>query len=72
MKRGRLGRAILVLTAILGVAAAALLWIALAPRRVPAGQPPLVTLDPDSLASFRDAFNASPGEVRVLALLSPT
>ena len=60
------------------VAAAVLLavlafaWLRLAPRHVPSGQPPLSTLDERSLPAFRDAFNASKGEVRVLALLSPT
>jgi hypothetical protein len=48
------------------------LWMKLAPRHVPAGQAKLVTLGPDSLPAFRDAFNAAEGEVRVLAMLSPT
>ena len=47
-------------------------WVRLAPRHVPAGQPPLSTLHATSLPAFRDAFNAAAGEVRVLALLSPT
>ena len=58
--------------ALVVVAGAAFAWLKLAPRRVPAGQPPLVTLDPGSLQAFRDAFNGSGAEVRVLALLSPT
>ena len=47
-------------------------WIGFAPRRVPSGQPPLTTLGADSLTAFRSAFNSSEGEVRVLAMLSPT
>lgn len=43
-----------------------------APRRVPAGQPPLATLDAGSLPAFREMFHAADGEVRVLAMLSPT
>jgi hypothetical protein len=54
------------------VLAAALAWVKLAPRHVPPGQPPLLTLDARSLPAFRDAFNASEGEVRILVMLSPT
>jgi hypothetical protein len=62
---------VLVGTAVLA-GAAVFSWIKLAPRRVPEGQPALATLTPDSLAAFRDSFNAAAGEVRVLAMLSPT
>ena len=63
----------LALTVVVVVAcAAAVAWMKLAPRRVPPGQPPLSTLDSGSVPAFRDAFNASEGEVRVLAMLSPT
>ena len=69
-------KALRVLTG-LGVASAlvilaGLAWLKLAPRRVPAGQPPLSTLDSRSLPAFRDTFNASEGELRILAMLSPT
>jgi hypothetical protein len=47
-------------------------WLRLAPRRVPPSQPPLATLDAGSLPDFRNAFNAGDGEIRVLAMLSPT
>lgn len=47
-------------------------WLRIAPRRVPPGQPALATLGPGSLPAFQDAFNAADGEVRVLAMLSPT
>jgi hypothetical protein len=47
-------------------------WLEFAPRRVPSGQPPLATLSADSLPAFIDAFNAEDGDVRVLAMLSPT
>lgn len=62
---------LLVVAAVLTLTAG-LSWIQLAPRRVPAGQAALVTLAADSLPEFRRAFNAAEGEVRVLALLSPT
>jgi len=52
--------------------AAVLGWVKFAPRRVPSGQVPLVTLDSRSLESVRAAFNRGEEEVRVLALLSPT
>jgi hypothetical protein len=66
-------KVILVLVLIAIVAgAAALAWLEFALRRVPSGQPPLATLDSASLPAFRAAFNAGEGEVRVLALLSPT
>jgi hypothetical protein len=60
------------ITILLVVCLAAFAWIRLAPRRVPDGQPPLETIGPGSLQSFRAAFNANEGEVRVLAMLSPT
>src|SRR5262245_48776627 len=47
-------------------------WLKWSPRRVPDGQPPLATLDAQSLPEFRAAFNASKGDVRILAMLSPT
>ena len=67
------------LKALLGVALAVVLvgvglfaWMKLAPRKVPEGQPPLLTLGPDSLPGFRDTFNAAENKARILALLSPT
>jgi hypothetical protein len=54
------------------VSVAAFVWLKPAPRHVPTGQPPLAMLDARSLPAFRNAFNASEGEVRVLAMLSPT
>ena len=56
----------------LAVVAAGVLWLKLAPRRVPSGQPPLATLEPATLAAFRDTFNGEEDGVRVLVLLSPT
>ena len=47
-------------------------WLKLAPRTAPRGQPPLATLSADSLPSFRVAFNANQGQVRIVAMLSPT
>ena len=65
------GLAVVTAIVILAVIAAAA-WIKLAPRRTPGGQPPLVTLTSGSLGEFRRAFDAGHGEVRILALLSPT
>ena len=73
MNRRSLLRSLLVVAVVAVVAlGGALAWLKLAPRRVPAGQPALGALAADSLPAFRDAFNAAAGEVRVLALLSPT
>ena len=59
--------------ALVAVAAlAAYGWLQFAPRRVPAGQPPLETLGPDSPSAAREAFNAGEGAIRVLAMFSPT
>jgi len=60
------------LAVIVVITVAAFAWLKLAPRRVPMGQPLLATLHAGSLPAFRDAFNAGEGEIRVLALLSPT
>jgi hypothetical protein len=39
---------------------------------VPAGQPPLVTLDTASVGALRDAFNRDADHVRIIILQSPT
>ena len=63
---------LVLLAAALFVLVATLAWMRFAPRRVPAGQPPLATLEAGSLSAFRDAFNARDEQVRVLVMLSPT
>ena len=40
--------------------------------RVPAGQPALQALTPGSVSGLEEAFNDGDGDVRILALLSPT
>ena len=47
-------------------------WWRFGTRNVPAGQPPLVTLDTSSLAALREDFNRASGDVRIIILLSPT
>lgn len=44
----------------------------LAPRRVPAGQRPLLAVERDGLEPLRAAFNAAAGHTRLIAFLSPT
>ncbi len=39
---------------------------------LPGGAAPLANLDAQSLASFRDRFNAAADEIRIILLLSPT
>ena len=65
-RRVRIGAAA-VLVAVLGTGA-----YFLAGHRVPAGQPPLATLDSASMAALRTEFNAAAGQVRVILLLAPT
>jgi hypothetical protein len=64
-------RRALALTAVVALAAM-FGWWQLGARAVPAGQPPLVTLDSSSIAALRDDFNRAAGGVRILVLLSPT
>lgn len=47
-------------------------WWRFGSRIVPAGQPPLVTLDSASMVAFREDFNRAVGDVRIIVLLSPT
>jgi len=54
------------------LAGAGWLWLGFGPRKVPEGQPGLATLSAQTLSSFRAAFDADAGKVRILALLSPT
>jgi len=42
------------------------------PGRTPTGQPPLVSLSLQNLASFKEAFNATGAQTRLIAFLSPT
>ena len=60
------------LAAVVVIVGVTVAWLAWSPRRVPAGQPALTTLGSDSLPAFRRTFNEAKGEVRILALLSPT
>jgi hypothetical protein len=46
-------------------------WYASRPV-VPDGQPPLVTLDDNSLAALRADFNAAAHGARLIVLLAPT
>jgi hypothetical protein len=47
-------------------------WYLWAERHVPAGQPPLATLDVASLETLRGEFNAQADKVRIVVLHSPT
>ena len=63
---------LLVALAIVLLGVALFAWVKVAPREVPAGQPPLLTLGKGSLPGFRDTFNAAENRARILVLLSPT
>jgi len=66
--KARLGiLAVLVLAGLL-----ALGWHFYGGGKVPAGQPPLVSLTSANFNQLRTAFNAASGEVRIVLLLSPT
>jgi hypothetical protein len=61
-----------VLVAILVVAVGVELVRLYGGSQVPAGQPELQALTSGSVGSLEEAFNADAGDVRILALLSPT
>jgi hypothetical protein len=61
-----------VLVAILVVAVAVELVRLYGGGQVPAGQQALQALTPGSVSGLEDSFNAGAGDVRILALLSPT
>jgi hypothetical protein len=44
----------------------------LADHSTPQGQPPLAHVTPQTFDEFKSEFNRSRGQVRVIALLSPT
>jgi hypothetical protein len=52
--------------------AAAVAWYRFAPGEAPAGQPPLVTIDAETLAGLKADFNRHGDETRLIVLLSPT
>ena len=66
-KRRSLAVLAVVVALVLGIA-----WFLLGPGEAPAGQPPLVTLDLNSLEALRAEFNRDSKQVRVIVLLSPT
>jgi hypothetical protein len=70
MNRRRLLVIFLVVLAAIGCGTFA--WVRFATHDTPAGQPPLATLDPGSLAILKADFNRAVGETRIIVLLSPT
>ncbi len=62
--------AIFALSAALVVGAAG--WYYWGPAAMPAGQPPLAEITPQTLEQFRAEFNAAADQTRIVALLSPT
>jgi hypothetical protein len=64
-------RRALALTVLIALVAA-LSWWRFGTRIVPAGQPPLVTLDSASFVTLREDFSRGVGDVRIIVLLSPT
>jgi hypothetical protein len=57
---------------LLGLFALVLTWYSYGPRVVPAGQPPLATIDHASIHSLRSDFNRASDSMRIIVLLSPT
>lgn len=51
---------------------AAVAWYRFAPGEAPAGQPPLVAIDPEALEGLKADFNRHSNETRLILLLSPT
>jgi hypothetical protein len=66
------GRRRWIAAAIAAIALVAVAYRYFGTHNVPAGQPPLVTLDPASFATLRADFNRFAGETRMVILLSPT
>jgi hypothetical protein len=52
--------------------AASVAWYRFAPGEVPAGQPPLVTIDAKALEGLRADFNRYENDTKLVVLLSPT
>lgn len=69
MKNNRrtLGVLAVIIVLVLGIA-----WFLLGPGDAPAGQPPLVTLELNSLEALRAQFNRDSNQARVIVLLAPT
>ena len=65
-------RRTLTLVAVVIVLGLGIGWFLLGPGEAPAGQPPLVTLDLNSLESLRADFNRASNHARVIVLLAPT
>jgi hypothetical protein len=61
-----------VLICLLAAIALAFGWYLLAARHTPAGQPPLTTVQQESIAALRADFNQHADKVRIIVLLSPT
>ena len=61
---------VLVILAVIGCGG--FMWLRFGTHDTPAGQLPLATLDPGSLATLKAEFNAAAGETRMILLLSPT
>ena len=69
MKRNRRTLGTLAIAILVALAIA---WLVLGPGEAPAGQPPLVRVDINSLESLRADFNRDSKHARVIVLLSPT
>ncbi|HSA94234.1 MAG TPA: hypothetical protein VLE48_14570 [Terriglobales bacterium] len=57
--------AVLLLVAVLG-------WQLWGPSQAPSGQPPMLELNTENVASLKRGFNEASDRVRIIALLSPT
>lgn len=68
-----LARSLIALAVVLLAGTTWIVYRQMAPRRTPAGQPPLAYLDDASgIERLREAFNGASASTRVMALLSPT
>lgn len=62
-------RALWLIVAIALLTVAFYLW---GSSHTPPGQPPLVSLNHTNVVDFQQSFNAAPGDMRIVLLLSPT
>jgi hypothetical protein len=65
-------RTVLILALVAVAIAGGAGWYYWGPAAMPAGQPALVEITPQTLEQLRAEFNAAADQVRVVALLSPT
>jgi len=68
MRRGQAGTAGVIVATVLALFG----YSTFADRSTPVGQPPLAEVNQQTFETFKNDFNGARGQVRIIALLSPT